>query len=101
MNCRAGDIGLTGTELPDALEAFGLGRPALIADPFLAQSGALDRVTASLAGRGVPSRVFTGVVPDPTTGAVGAAGQRLHVATPINAALLALLRAASDAANAK
>ena len=60
-------------ELADALEAFGLGRPALIADPFLAQSGALDRVTASLAGRGVPSRVFTGVVPDPTTGAVGAA----------------------------
>jgi 2-dehydropantoate 2-reductase len=35
------------------------------------------------------------------TGAVVAAGQRLHVPTPLNAALLALLRAASDAASAK
>jgi 2-dehydropantoate 2-reductase len=35
------------------------------------------------------------------TGAVVAAGQRLHVPVPLNAAMLALLRAASDAASAK
>ena len=33
------------------------------------------------------------------TGAVVAAGQRLQVATPLNSALLALLRAVSDAAS--
>jgi 2-dehydropantoate 2-reductase len=32
------------------------------------------------------------------TGAVVTAGERLHIATPLNGALLALLRAVSDAA---
>jgi 2-dehydropantoate 2-reductase len=34
------------------------------------------------------------------TGAIVAAGRRLNVATPLNAALLTLLRAVSDAASA-
>jgi 2-dehydropantoate 2-reductase len=44
-----------------------------------------------LAGRGLEVEALTG--------AIVAAGQRLHVATPLNSALLTLLRAISDAAS--
>jgi 2-dehydropantoate 2-reductase len=45
-----------------------------------------------LAGRGLEVEALTG--------AIVAAGERLHVATPLNSALLTLLRAVSDAASA-
>jgi len=45
-----------------------------------------------LAGRGLEVEALTG--------AVVAAGQRLDIATPLNSALLAMLRAVSDAASA-
>jgi 2-dehydropantoate 2-reductase len=45
-----------------------------------------------LAGRGLEVEVLTG--------AIVAAGERLHIATPLNSALLTLLRAVSDAASA-
>lgn len=60
-------------QLPDALGQFGLSRPAIVTDGWMASSGVLDRVTDILAKAGMSSRAFTGVVPDPTVDSVEAA----------------------------
>lgn len=64
--------GGTLAELPDALAAAGLSRPLIVTDSWIASCGVLDRVEALLAAAGIASRAFTGVVPDPTVGAVDA-----------------------------
>ncbi|MDH2329142.1 iron-containing alcohol dehydrogenase [Cereibacter sp. SYSU M97828] len=66
MRVGAGTI----LELPAALAQLGLKAPAIITDAFLVQSGAASRVEAILAEAGMSARVFSGVVPDPTTTAV-------------------------------
>jgi len=63
------------SELPEALTQMGLTKPVIITDDFLAKSGAADRVLAILADYGMNARVFSKVVPDPTTTSVDAAVQ--------------------------
>ncbi|MFM2302295.1 MAG: hypothetical protein RLZZ84_2031 [Pseudomonadota bacterium] len=60
-------------QLPEALAQFGLSRPVIITDAWLATSGVLDRVIDILAAAGMSARGFTGVVPDPTVVSVEAA----------------------------
>ncbi len=60
-------------ELPEALAQFGLSRPAIITDGWMASSGVLGRVADILATAGMASRAFTGAVPDPTVDSVEAA----------------------------
>lgn len=59
-------------ELPEVLAQAGLSRPLIVTDAWMAQSGVLERVEALLAGAGMASRAFTGVVPDPTIASVEA-----------------------------
>ena len=60
-------------ELPEVLAQFGLSRPLVLTDGWLARSGVLERVEDLLAKAGFASRSFTGVVPDPTVASVEAA----------------------------
>ena len=60
-------------ELAEALAQAGLSRPLIITDGWMANSGVLERVEALLSAAGMPSRAFTGVVPDPTVDSVEAA----------------------------
>ena len=57
-------------ELPGLLARLGLLRPLIVSDPYIAQSGILDRATALLDGAGIPWSVFSDTVPDPTTDVV-------------------------------
>lgn len=69
LRIGAGTLG----ELPQALAQFGLSRPLIVTDSWMAASGVLDRVEAILAAAGMAARAFTGVVPDPTVTSVEAA----------------------------
>lgn len=57
-------------ELPIALTQLGLASPAILSDPFLAESGALDRVMTILHDAGCTPRAYSGVLPDPTVTAI-------------------------------
>lgn len=59
-------------ELPGTLDQFGLSRPLIVTDAWMAGSGVLERVEHLLAGAGISSRAFTDVVPDPTVASVEA-----------------------------
>ncbi|HCF25365.1 MULTISPECIES: iron-containing alcohol dehydrogenase [unclassified Novosphingobium] len=59
-------------ELPEVLAAAGLSRPLIVTDSWIAQCGILERVESLLAKAGIPTRTFTGVVPDPTVTAIEA-----------------------------
>lgn len=63
----------TTSELPAALAQLGLKAPAIITDDYLMKSGGADRIAATLAAKGMTARIFSGVVPDPTTSSVNAA----------------------------
>lgn len=54
-------------ELADLVRSLGCQRPLLVTDDFMVQSGAVERVLASLSGGGLSASVFAGTVPDPTT----------------------------------
>jgi len=69
MRIGAGSL----ADLPEALAQLGLTSPAIITDPFMATTGALDRVVTILAAAGVTARSYAGVVPDPTVVSVDAA----------------------------
>jgi len=69
MRIGAGSL----ADLPEALAQLGLTSPAIITDPFMATTGALDRVVTILAAAGVTVRSYAGVVPDPTVVSVDAA----------------------------
>jgi alcohol dehydrogenase class IV len=64
-------------ELPDVLRRLERARPLIVSDPFLAKSGHLDRVTAILDRAGIPWRVFSDTVADPTTMVVEEGVRRL------------------------
>ncbi|MDE2434978.1 MAG: iron-containing alcohol dehydrogenase [Sphingomonadales bacterium] len=57
-------------ELPEVLAQFGLSRPLILTDGWLAQSGVLERVENILGKAGIAVRGFTGVIPDPTVASV-------------------------------
>src|SRR5271169_4744526 len=63
-------------ELPAIMRRLGLANPLIVTDPFLANSGHLDRATAQLERDGVPWTVFSDTVADPTS-AVVETGARL------------------------
>ncbi len=54
-------------ELPSILARLGLIRPLIVTDAFLVSSGHLERATGHLDRAGVPWKVFSDTVPDPTT----------------------------------
>jgi alcohol dehydrogenase class IV len=64
-------------ELPGILQRLGLARPLIVTDPFLANSGHLERATAHLDRVGIPWTVFSDTVADPTTAVVEAGVWRL------------------------
>src|SRR3954469_15473526 len=65
-------------ELPAVLGRFGLQRPLIVTDPFMAKSGILDRATVLLDGAGIGWAVFSDTVPDPTTDVVETGAARLR-----------------------
>ena len=64
-------------ELPSMLARLGLTRPLIVTDPFLVSSGHLERATGHLERAGVPWKVFSDTVPDPTTAVVESGALRL------------------------
>jgi alcohol dehydrogenase class IV len=64
-------------ELPSMLARLGLTRPLIVTDPFLVSSGHLERATGYLDRAGVPWKVFSDTVPDPTTAVLEAGAFRL------------------------
>ncbi len=58
--------------LGETLAEFGLSRPLVVTDPFIAQCGYLSRVVESLAAAGFDVTVFDQCVPDPTTDSLAA-----------------------------
>jgi alcohol dehydrogenase class IV len=65
-------------ELPALMARFGLKRPLIVTDPFIAKSGIVDRATTLLAGAGMGWEVFQDTVPDPTTDVIGVGAEMLH-----------------------
>jgi alcohol dehydrogenase class IV len=64
-------------ELPSTLGRLGLAKPLIVTDPFLVGSGHLDRATGRLDKAGVPWKVFSDTVPDPTTAVIETGAARL------------------------
>ncbi len=94
-------------ELPEALAQFGLTRPLIVTDGWIAQSGILDRVLDILAGAGIAARTFAEAVPDPTVDCVEAATAYLRAAqhdcviglgggSPIDTAKIVAVKALRD-----
>lgn len=68
-------------ELPEALAQFGLTRPLIVTDGWIAGSGILDRVLGVLERAGIAARTFAEAVPDPTVDCVEAATAYLRAGT--------------------
>lgn len=65
-------------ELPGLLNTLGLQRPFIVTDDFLASSGLLDPLLDGLQQAGIPSRLFSGTVPDPTVASIEAGLESLR-----------------------
>src|SRR5579884_3852270 len=59
-------------ELPAVMGRVGAARPLIVTDPYIANSGILDRAVGLLGGAGIPSAVFSDTVSDPTTAVIDA-----------------------------
>ena len=68
-------------ELPEALAQFGLTRPLIVTDGWIAGSGILDRVLGVLERAGIAARTYAEAVPDPTVDCVEAATAYLRAGT--------------------
>ena len=64
-------------ELPATLQRLGLMKPLIVTDPFLARSGHLERATGHLDRCGIPWKVFSDTVADPTTAVAEIGASRL------------------------
>ena len=64
-------------ELPAMLQRLGLMKPLIVTDPFLARSGHLERATGHLDRCGIPWKVFSDTVADPTTAVAEIGASRL------------------------
>ncbi|MEV8022824.1 iron-containing alcohol dehydrogenase [Streptomyces sp. NPDC086554] len=65
-------------ELGDVITGLGLSRPLLVTDAFLEETGAAERMVATLRKAGLHPRLFSGTVPDPTTDSLAPGLQALH-----------------------
>ncbi|MFE0137091.1 iron-containing alcohol dehydrogenase, partial [Streptomyces sp. NPDC059037] len=65
-------------ELGDVITGLGLSRPLLVTDAFLEQTGAAERMLATLQKAGLHPRLFSGTVPDPTTDSLAPGLRALH-----------------------
>ncbi|ATE67448.1 iron-containing alcohol dehydrogenase [Rhizorhabdus dicambivorans] len=65
-------------ELPEALHQCQLARPFIVTDPFMRDSGMLDRLLGVLAQAGIEPRCFTETEPDPTVALIDRALAALH-----------------------
>jgi len=60
-------------EVAGVLQGFGLSKPLIVTDKFLAGQGHVDRLVAGLERAGITgARVFDGTVPDPTSSSIDA-----------------------------
>ena len=66
------------TELAEVLDSFGLSRPLLVTDPFVASRPFFHQILSRLERAGISPGVFTGTVPDPTTEVVDAGVRALR-----------------------
>jgi alcohol dehydrogenase class IV len=64
--------------LDEVLAQFGLSRPLLVTDPWMASSGMVERALAPLRAVGIAPAVFSDTVPDPTDTVVEAGVARLR-----------------------
>ncbi len=53
-------------QVAEVLAAFGLSRPLVVTDPWMASSGTVERCLAPLRQAGIAAQVFSDTVPDPT-----------------------------------
>jgi alcohol dehydrogenase class IV len=60
-------------ETGSVVRSLGLSKPLIVTDPFLEGQGTAARLQAVLRDAGLEARVFSAVVPDPTTSSVEAA----------------------------
>jgi alcohol dehydrogenase class IV len=54
-------------EVANAMAKIGVSRPLIVADPYMRESGKLERITAVLDEAGISHETFTDTVPDPPT----------------------------------
>ncbi len=59
-------------EIGDVLQSLGLSRPFLVVDEFLKTQGHAEALEQTLSKKGMSLRIFSGVVPDPTTDSIDA-----------------------------
>ncbi len=60
-------------ELPAVLAELGVSRPMLVTDPFMQQSGYVERIGQPLKDAAIEFGLFADCVPDPTTDSIAAA----------------------------
>ena len=53
-------------QVAEVLKTFGLSRPLVVTDPWMASSGTVERCLAPLRKAGIAAAVFSDTVPDPT-----------------------------------
>jgi alcohol dehydrogenase class IV len=53
-------------QVAEVLAQFGLSRPLIVTDPWMASSGTVERCLAPLRKAGIAAQVFSDTVPDPT-----------------------------------
>lgn len=66
------------SELAEVLDSFGLSRPLLVTDPFVASRPFFHEILSRLERAGISPGVFTETVPDPTTEVVDAGVRALR-----------------------
>ncbi len=74
MLIGGGSIGRT----PEVLEKLQVGRPLIVSDPFMVESGLIEQLTGPLQAAGLSFDIFSDTVPDPTTTVVEAGAARLR-----------------------
>ncbi|MBX9699928.1 MAG: iron-containing alcohol dehydrogenase [Acetobacteraceae bacterium] len=62
MRIGGGAVG----QVAEVLRTFGLSRPLVVTDPWMASSGTVERCLGPLRGAGIAAQVFSDTVPDPT-----------------------------------
>ena len=64
-------------QVAETLGRLGVGRPLVVTDPYMRDSGAVSKLTDLLQQAGIPFEVFADTVPDPTTDVVYAGAKIL------------------------